>query len=323
MNETKRPLGKLGALATGFALLAVCVTALTQTVVLPDERGSWLMPEEPAARLPAESVCVSITGIGRFDVDPLAVTPHRPDVFQPGHLSVYDVLAHLGETSEIELAAHYDEALATHVITSINGESEWWYEARYDSGWFEANVTRMDLYPIKDGTDIRIVEVSASRLELIYESFAREVSRLADNGGKVIIPSVTIEGRRGGLSLELENADVSSHAVREDLLQPGTITALDVILSLGEQGLIDRVGLTWYDRIASADPVDSYWIERIEGQGEVAQAMRGCGFVYELGPRASYGFSGAHVHIPTDARVLVAPEYALWFWICLQPRRRP
>jgi hypothetical protein len=43
----------------------------------------------------------------------------------------------------------------------------------------------------------------------------------------------------------------------------------------------------------------------------------GCGFVYETGPNSFAGFSGTHIHIPADVRVIISPEYALWFWICL------
>ena len=110
---------------------------------------------------------------------------------------------------------------------------------------------------------------------------------------------------------------MTAHDVREDLLQPGTITALDILLSLGEQGLIDQLRLTWYDRISSADPVDHFFVERITGDRFIAEAAGSCGFVYEVGPRAFGGFAGSHIHLPTDARVLVSPEYAEWFWLCL------
>jgi hypothetical protein len=48
-----------------------------------------------------------------------------------------------------------------------------------------------------------------------------------------------------------------------------------------------------------------------------SRSVGGCGFVYESGPEQFSGFSGTHIHIPSDARVIRSPEYALWFWICL------
>ena len=97
------------------------------------------------------------------------------------------------------------------------------------------------------------------------------------------------------------------------MLQPGTITALDILLSLGEQGKLSAMKLTWYSQIGSADPVDSYWVEQIDEH----VAFGSCGFVYETGPEEFSGFAGSHIHVPSDVRALVSPEYALWFWICL------
>ena len=91
------------------------------------------------------------------------------------------------------------------------------------------------------------------------------------------------------------------------------VTALDALLSLGEQGQLPVLKLTWYERIGTADPVQHYWVEQI---GDSA-AYGGCGFVYETGPQEFAGFRGTHIHIPSDLRVTVSPEYALWFWICL------
>jgi hypothetical protein len=59
--------------------------------------------------------------------------------------------------------------------------------------------------------------------------------------------------------------------------------------------------------------VDTYYLEQIDE----AEAYGSCGFVYETGPRDFSGFTGSHIHIPSDVRVTVSPEYALWFWICL------
>jgi hypothetical protein len=110
-----------------------------------------------------------------------------------------------------------------------------------------------------------------------------------------------------------QNVIVTPHDVRTDVLQPGVVAALDALLSLAEEGRLSNLVLTWYERIAAADPADSYWVERMDE----AQAAGGCGFVYETGPRIFSGFSGSHIHIPSDVQATVSPEYALWFWICL------
>jgi hypothetical protein len=235
----------------------------------------------------------------------------RPDIFRPGHFSLFDILVHLSEKGDIALDYHFDEAMDTHVIDAIDGRSRWWYNAYYAAGWFEPNVFRMDMYPYKNNMRIRVDNESESRVAAIYQSFRQEVQRLRDNGGEVVIPDLTI--RAPGGRVAFQDVVVTPHNVRSDVLQPGVVTALDAIISLAEQDQISNLELTWYERIAGAQPVDSYWVEHINDD----VAVGGCGFVYETGPRDFAGFSGTHIHIPADVRVTLSPEYALWFWICL------
>jgi hypothetical protein len=200
----------------------------------------------------------------------------------------------------------------THVIDAINGQSHWWYQAKYSGGWYESNVFRMDMYPYKDGTEIRLNRQSEEYLARICRTFGNEVLRKMRNGGEVIIPEVVIQSPRGNV-LNFTDVKVTPHNVRGGMLKTDTITALDILLSLGEQGKLSKVKLTWYESIGTADPVDSYWLEQINED----IAYDRCGFVYETGPREFSGFVGSHIHIPSDVRVIVSPEYALWFWICL------
>jgi hypothetical protein len=148
-------------------------------------------------------------------------------------------------------------------------------------------------------------------LESIYQSFREEVDRLAQNGGQVIIPDLTI--RSPAKDWTFQNVLATPHDVRSDVLQPGVVTALDAIISLVERGQLPTLKLVWYENIGRADPVDNYFVEQVDD----AAATGGCGFVYETGPKSIPGFSGSHIHIPSDVRVTVSPEYALWFWICL------
>jgi hypothetical protein len=106
--------------------------------------------------------------------------------------------------------------------------------------------------------------------------------------------------------------NVTAHNLRNDTFQLGVITALDVIMSMGDQGLI-TYSLEWYDSIGTANVVRSYWVEMILGR----KAHGTCGWVYESGDNDFYGFTGNHIHLPSDVRVLNSPEYNLWFWICL------
>jgi hypothetical protein len=168
----------------------------------------------------------------------------------------------------------------------------------------------MDHYLYKDKMTIEVMPAERRRIEGAYEAYREEVARRQRNGGKVIIPDVEIHTPEG--TLTFLGVEVTPHNLRSDVFREGVVTAIDVILSLGDQGKI-TYDLTWYDSVGSAGVVRSYWVERING----SQASGFCGFVYEEGMRR---FTAAnHIHIPSDFRPINSPEYALWYWIELGP----
>ena len=124
----------------------------------------------------------------------------------------------------------------------------------------------------------------------------------------MIVPSVTIEGLTR--DYVFEDVVVTPHNLRDDMFQEGVVTGIDVIMSLGDQGLLDYT-LKWYESIGTAGVVKDYWVESI---GDDASRGR-CGFVYETGGDDMR--SGNHIHIPSDIKPLNSPDYALWFWICI------
>jgi hypothetical protein len=253
---------------------------------------------------------VMIQNVGTFEFDPDSVKTVREDIFTDGHFSVFDILAHLDEAGSIEMEYHFDETMNTNVIDSINGKETWWYMAYYDGGWAENNVYRMDHYPYKDKMYIRVEQTSEQSINGIYEVFREEVERKQGNDGNVIIPLVLISGPT--TNLRLENVQVAAHNLRNDSLQAGVITGIDVIMSLGDQNKL-TYDLKWYDSIGSASVVRSYWVDRINQD----QSHGRCGFVYEAGSLKFRGFRGNHIHLPSDMRTLNSPEYVEFFWICL------
>jgi len=281
------------------------------TYVLPMQEGTWTPPIAHTGDQPAGQGAIDIQGLGTFSFDAAQVQTVRPDIFRPGHFSLFDVLVHLQQRGDIALDHHFDEALDTHVIDALDGTRGWWHQAYYANGWPEPNVFRMDMYPYKNNTRIALKREDDERLDAIHDTLREEVARLAQNGGRVILPSLAI--RSPVTDWTFEDVVVTPHDVRSDVLQPGVVTALDALISLREQEQLPTLKLTWYERIGRADPVDSYWVEQVDD----AEATGGCGLVYETGPSRFSGFSGSHIHIPADVRVTVSPEYALWFWICL------
>lgn len=250
---------------------------------------------------------IRIDGIGEFEFDPTDIDTVRTDIFRDGHFSVFAVLVHLDNRGEIDMEYHFDAGMDTHVIDSINKRVNWWYTAHYAGGWSEKNRYRMDYYPYKDTMYIQVHTVSSEIRERIHKTFKEEVERKKN---KTVIPLVIIKGVK--TDLQIENVKVTAHNLRNDYFQNGVITAMDVILSLADQGLISY-DLYWYDSIGTADIVRSFWVNRINED----ESRGRCGFVYEAGSFQYQGFTGNHIHIPADLRVIMSPEYVEFFWICL------
>ena len=133
---------------------------------------------------------------------------------------------------------------------------------------------------------------------------------MQENEGKIIIPTVYITGRTFGETFY--DVEVTAHNLRNDVFQDGIITAIDVVLSLGDIGSIEY-DLQWYESIGTAEIVKNYWVEGING--DISKGR--CGFVYESGDEDMVGSQGNHIHLPSDTRVLNSPEYVWYFWICI------
>lgn len=254
---------------------------------------------------------ILIDGIGTFEFNPKDISSIRNDVFKKGFFSVFDVLVHLSETGQINLSYEFSKEHETYIIRDINGLEDWWYVAFYDGGWPENNAWRMDLFPYKDRASIQIKQIEIDRIQAIYASFAEEVLRKELDNGRIIIPKVIIKGKNSAQIFE--NVDVTSHNLRHDYFQEGTITAIDVILSMSDSRSITHQ-LNWYESIGSAGLVKNYFVDEINGD----ESRGRCGFVYELGEDLFTGFRGNHIHVPSDLRVLqTTPTYVEFFWICI------
>jgi len=252
---------------------------------------------------------IAIRNVGNFEFKPSRIESVRNDIFREGYFSIFDILVHLDARGDIDLAYHYDGAMNTNVIDSLNGEQNWWYRAYYHMGWGENNAFRMDHFPYKDKMTISIGPVNESYIDEVYDVFRDEVRRRKDNDGRVIIPEVIIRGP--GTRLELRDVEVISHNLRKDIFQDNVITGIDVIMSLGELGELSY-DLKWHENLGSAI-IKQYYVERINDD----VSYRRCGFVYEAGSHAFDGFRGNHIHLPSDTRVLNSPEYLSYFWICI------
>ena len=267
----------------------------------------YMATSEPGDAVQAEGVV--------YSVDSSLMEQSRPDIFQNGSYSMFDALVQVSVSNSLVLHYHYDPYMETHVIDSFMGSPDWWYEGYYDGGYTsipvgEINYQRMDEYPWKEGAILRMIMVGPEETGNRYVVFRTEVERKKANGGKIIIPEVIIEGKE-----RIQNfgsVEVRAHNLRNETFRDGVVTAIDVVMTLGEEGRLNYT-LQWYENIGTARIVRSYFVESINNDTRYGR----CGFVYECGEPGYEFFSGNHIHIPSDWRVLKSPAYLKYFWICI------
>jgi hypothetical protein len=264
-----------------------------------------LIPDPPTNTMPVLEGTIGLGGTF-YTFHPANITTVRPDIFNPGYFSLFDILVYLDNGGLIDMEYHFAEDMNTFVIDTIHDTPNWWYNAQYEGGWTERSNHRMDHYPWKDGGILSVYQESPEIINRIYDEYLEEIERLNANNGAIIIPRVVIEGN--SFYKSFTNVSVRAHHLRSDMFRIGTITCIDVILSLAEQGHI-TYRLKWYETIAGSI-VQNYWVEAIDSD----YAFGTCGFVYETGYS---GMFGNHIHLPSDSRILNSPEYVLYFWICL------
>lgn len=237
-----------------------------------------------------------------YGYNPTEVETARPDLFQNGSFSVFDVLLHLDSKGDISLNYHFNTSMDTHVIDSLNGETNWWYYTYYSGGDREQNVERIDHYPWKPGAMIGLYKESASYIQNAYSTFREEVDRLTYNGGSVIIPTVYVSGH--SFSETFYDITVSPHNLRDETFQHDIITAIDVIMTLGDRGDI-TYELTWHESFRGAIYVHSYFVSKINADETAGR----CGFLYDV--------SGSYIYLSSDERILTSPESINFYWGCL------
>jgi len=267
-------------------------------------------PQTPRENTTPKNQATVKIGSNTFTFNSTQVETIRPDIFNPGYFSVFDVLVQLHKQGDINLQYHFDPSKNTHIIDEIDGETDWWYQIYYSGGWPERNVFRPDHYPWKDQTTLLFYKGTPSRINKIYSVWEEEVTRRNSNNQKIVIPHVEIRSKT--FTLTFENVKVTAHNLRNDIFNEDIITAIDVILSLEDQGKISYE-LQYYESIGNAGLVKSYWVEAINQ--DVASGR--CGYVYEAGSTIFRYSSGNHIHLPSYTRGLNSPEYVEYFWICI------
>jgi len=270
--------------------LVVIILSLTLVVIIIDLPPGLGNPE------------INIGGTV-YKFNPNEIDSARPDLFQPGSFSVFDILVHLNSTGEISLNSHFNASMDTYVIDSINGNTDyWWYYIYYSGGHLEKNVVRIDHYPWKPESQIILYHETESYINAAFSLFTEEVSRYTANNNSITIPIVTIVGH--SFNTIFYNLTVIPSNLRIDTFKNGVITAMDVIITLGDLGYI-TYELKYVVKMGSARVVNSFFVDKINSD----EATGRCGFLYDV--------SNSFIFLSADERILTSPESVNFYWGCL------
>lgn len=310
----------LGWLLTGSALAAAMSTA--EVIVLPQEDGSWFVTQAiGTAEPPPSPGRVEIRGVGSFAFDPADVRAQRADLFAHGWLTAWDVLVALHERGDISLEWSYDEQRRSHRVESINGLEGWWYDVRLPGATFERTLLRMDMHPIREGATIYLYLEEPEFLQALDAEHRAEGARRVEEAGLLIIPEVLIKGPRN--QVRFVDVAVTSHDVRPDVFRPGVITLLDVLLSMGEAGLLDGLALAWHENAESEHGSGHFWVQSIRMSDWLAEPPGMCEYMGWatatglLAFQADHVHQDAHLHLSPDLVALVSPQRVIWEWMCV------
>ncbi len=265
----------------------------------------------------------------------------RPDIFADGYFSLLDALLAVAKRNGVPVSLHWDEDCQTHFIDSVNGvEADFWYNFSYDAGAGTQNELRFkrqirwDELLWQPGSWIRLT--MGDDLPALKREFREEIAREQQYGH--IVPQVQIsinpsnyhgnppESHRVSYVRNFTDVAVTAHnrrAAGGDSLyrmpfRPGVVTALDLLLSLQDQGDIDMVGTAYFTHLAGK-VMESYRVRALGFPGVgLAHASGNQGFVYTTGNgRANQLVNGADgkQHVHADIHVIHAPDFARWRWI--------
>ncbi|WP_299801962.1 cytochrome c3 family protein [uncultured Shewanella sp.] len=270
----------------------------------------------------------------------------RPDLFQPGRGSVMDLLVWAGKNYGLDIKIEKDEALNTHFITAIEGikglpeavdqetlgqtEGQGWKYLVAPSVWEDKDIAngdydtkglyykeeeiyfRMDHHPLKNEMSIVIMPAEPGEMEIRKKKYEKEMDRMAQNGGKVIIPEMVIDFKPAQYSatgevlvpnqrVVFKNIEVKAHNLRTDIYQPGVITELDAWLSLDEQRDDLTIDYSYWPRLSTNANVQGYVATAItfNGRDDLGNIVNerytnngSCGFVHTTGEWENYMDSG-------------------------------
>ncbi|WP_246028440.1 hypothetical protein [Shewanella atlantica] len=309
--------------------------------------------------------------------DGLGAGSARGDIFVDGHYGIFDALRYLAFTRSDLKLENIKEPIETgrdtfefSVSWDSNGDGtfdeqdndiyanfqspDWHSRIKFDGGELttlngtldglgpqgEAHYERLDQMLIQPGMTIRFQPFSPEMTQRRRWVQDREMARLQESGGKVVLPQLIVMKSMNTQPLVLQNLEITAHDMRPDIFQPGVITKMDIFLSAADSGL--DVAFNYWPSLSTGATVEHFGLFRVDGlASEVARGwttgwgemvadndfnpLSKCDFSSPAGGSQDLvvdpehcrldwqsSFGGTKMHIMSDVWVINQPEeYAL------------
>lgn len=126
----------------------------------------------------------------------------------------------------------------------------------------ESNYERMDQFWIQSGVTLRFQSFSPEMTERRQWVQDREMARLVENGGKVIVPELTLFASED-TNRVIRNLEVTPHNMRPDIFQPDVLTKMDVFLSAADAGT--DIAYTYWESLSTGAEIGHFSLFRTLG----------------------------------------------------------
>ncbi|USD36116.1 hypothetical protein [Ferrimonas sp. SCSIO 43195] len=316
-----------------------------------DERDAHL---DGVRNPPERSIVVQADEMDRLlktNPDGLGAGSARPDIFVDGHYGIFDALRYLAVTrADLRLDSvsgpeatgrdTFDFVLSwdrnhdgvfderdNDLYSNFQGQ-HWHSRIRFDGGELitlngtldgvgpqgEGHYERLDQMWIQPGMTIRFQPFSPEMTKRRHWVQQREMTRLAQSGGKVVLPRLMVMKSETTPPIVIDNLEVTAHNMRPDIFQPGVITKMDIFLSAADQGL--DVAFNYWPSLSTGAPVNHFGLFRVDGLA--SEVARGWTTLWgemvtdkDFGPLSDCDFSSA---MGGGQDLVVNPEHCRVDW---------
>lgn len=218
-----------------------------------------------------------------------------------GQFTILDLMLYVSKIrDDFHIDYQFDEAIGTYrFVTSFDSDGNskfeaadgeenfeninWYPRFTYTGGNFkreigpptlEAMYERPEEFMLRPNAEVRYEPFTPLMTERREYVQTREVQRLKDNDGKVVLGELQVDFGDGNMVTIAENITVDNYNLRPDLFADGVYTIADALMSAhNDESLNVDIGFTVWPTLSTGSNVGAYAVTSV--QGDRAEGFNG------------------------------------------------